>query len=224
MISLKNITKSYQNGSGKAEVLHNLNLDIPQGGFISLVGASGSGKSTLLNLIGLLDKADSGSYFLAGHNILSLSCDDLAILRNRKIGFIFQNFCLLSQFPAWYNVALPLFYRDNYTGDYKDIACKYLEKLGLLDFAYSYPNTLSGGQKQRLAIARAMITEPDIILADEPTGSLDSSASSDVMQWISKLNSDFNTTILLVTHDKDVARYAHKIITITDGGLEDLHE
>lgn len=219
MIKLDNLSKEYSSLSRSTKVLHDINLEICRGEFIAILGASGSGKSTLMNIIGLLDNPTSGSYLLHGENVDNYAQDDLADIRNSKIGFVFQNFALLNQYPVWYNVALPLHYRNQDLKEIKRQACSYLDKVGLLDLADAYPNTLSGGQQQRVACARALVVEPDIVLADEPTGALDSETGKKLMEFFEYLNSTYNTTILLITHDASVAACAGRKIILNDGRI-----
>ncbi len=219
MIHLENINKTYQ-GAQPLHVLKGINLDIGAGEFVSIMGASGSGKSTLLNILGILDNYDEGTYELAGVLIKNLSERRAADYRNRMIGFIFQSFNLISFKTAVENVELPLFYQGVSRRKRHQLALEYLERLGLLDWATHYPNELSGGQKQRVAIARALITKPQIILADEPTGALDSKTSVEVMQLMKALNAEEHITQIIVTHDPTVASQTNRIIRIKDGIIE----
>ena len=219
MIHLENINKTYQ-GAQPLHVLKGINLDIEKGEFVSIMGASGSGKSTLLNILGILDNYDEGTYELAGVLIKNLSERRAADYRNRMIGFIFQSFNLISFKTAVENVELPLFYQGVSRRKRHQLALEYLERLGLLDWATHYPNELSGGQKQRVAIARALITKPQIILADEPTGALDSKTSVEVMQLMKTLNAEEHITQIIVTHDPTVASQTNRIIRIKDGIIE----
>jgi len=219
MIHLKGINKTYQ-GAQPLHVLKGISLDIQKGEFVSIMGASGSGKSTLLNILGILDNYDSGSYELNGTLIWNLSESKAAEYRNRMIGFIFQSFNLISFKTAVENVELPLFYQGVSRKKRHTLALEYLERLGLLDWAEHYPNELSGGQKQRVAIARALITKPQIILADEPTGALDSKTSVEVMQLLKQLNADEGMTQIIVTHDPHVGAQTNRIIRIKDGVIE----
>jgi putative ABC transport system ATP-binding protein len=219
LIHLENINKTYQ-GAQPLHVLKGINLDISAGEFVSIMGASGSGKSTLLNILGILDNYDEGTYELAGVLIKNLSERRAADYRNRMIGFIFQSFNLISFKTAVENVELPLFYQGVSRRKRHQLALEYLERLGLLDWATHYPNELSGGQKQRVAIARALITKPQIILADEPTGALDSKTSVEVMQLMKALNAEEHITQIIVTHDPTVASQTNRIIRIKDGIIE----
>ena len=219
MIQLRNINKTYF-GAQPLHVLKGIDLDIGEGEFVSIMGASGSGKSTLLNILGILDNYDEGEYHLAGTLIKDLSETRAASYRNRMIGFIFQSFNLIAFKTAVENVELPLFYQGVSRKKRHQMALDYLERLGLRDWADHYPNELPGGQKQRVAIARALITQPKIILADEPTGALDSKTSVEVMQLLKELNQTEKITEIIVTHDPAVAEQTNRIIHIKDGIIE----
>lgn len=215
MIQLENIHKTYHSGNSM-HVLKGISLHIKKGEFVSIMGASGSGKSTLLNILGILDDYDEGTYKLDGTLIRNLSETRAAEYRNKMIGFIFQSFNLIPFKDAMENVALPLFYQGVSRRKRNQLAMEYLDKFGLKDWAHHKPNEMSGGQKQRVAIARALITQPKIILADEPTGALDSNTSLEVMQILKELHKQ-GMTIIVVTHESGVAYQAEKIIHIKDG-------
>ncbi|SDS16064.1 ABC transporter ATP-binding protein [Gramella sp. MAR_2010_147] len=216
MIEISNLHKSYKMGANSLHVLKGINLDIKEGELVSIMGSSGSGKSTLLNILGMLDEADEGSYVLDGVPIKNLNEKKAAQYRNKFLGFIFQSFNLISYKTALDNVALPLYYQGFARGERMDRANSYLEKVGLADWAGHLPNELSGGQKQRVAIARALASDPKVLLADEPTGALDTKTSYEVMDLIQQINDD-GRTILVVTHEHDIAQMTKRIVNLKDG-------
>ena len=215
-IDLLAITKVYNNGGLEVPVLHGIDLQIAHGEYVAIMGPSGSGKSTLMNIIGCLDRATTGTYVLDGENVGELSDNDLAGLRLRKLGFVFQGFNLLARTDALKNVSLPLFYAGVSSADRRKRAEAALAEVGLSDRSHHKPNQLSGGQQQRVAIARALINNPAVLLADEPTGNLDTRTSADIMALFEKLHAD-GRTIVMVTHDDEVARNAKRIIRLRDG-------
>lgn len=216
MIRIKKLHKSYPMGKTSLHVLKGLDLDVKKGEFISIMGSSGSGKSTLLNIIGLLDVHDEGSYYLNDQLIEDLNEKKAAILRNKFLGFIFQSFNLISYKNALENVALPLYYQGMKRSERNKKALHYLDKVGLKDWAHHLPNELSGGQKQRVAVARALVGEPKVILADEPTGALDSETSEGVMELLRQINDD-GMTLIVITHEEDIANMSNRIIRLKDG-------
>ncbi|MCU4138520.1 MAG: ABC-type lipoprotein export system [Thermodesulfobacteria bacterium] len=216
LVILKDITKTYQTGKVAYQVLKGISLEVEEGEFLAIMGASGSGKSTLLNIIGLLDKPDSGIYILDGQEVNQLTKKELAYLRNRKIGFVFQAFYLVPWATALENVLLPLLYRGKINKEDEKKAVELLKRLGLEKRINAKPNELSGGEQQRVAIARALITNPKLLLADEPTGNLDSKSSQEVMNIFKELNEN-GITIIMVTHDPEIADFAKKIKIIKDG-------
>ncbi|AEM70920.1 Phosphonate-transporting ATPase [Allomuricauda ruestringensis DSM 13258] len=216
MIEIKDLHKSYKMGSNSLHVLKGINFKVEEGELVAIMGSSGSGKSTLLNILGMLDGADSGEYTLDGVPIKNLSETKAAQYRNKFLGFIFQSFNLINYKSALENVALPLYYQKVPRKERQEKAMKYLERVGLKPWADHLPSELSGGQKQRVAIARAMAAEPKVLLADEPTGALDSTTSYEVMDLIQKINDDGNT-ILVVTHEEDIAHMCKRIVHLKDG-------
>jgi len=223
ILEIKNLQKEYTIGGETVKALDNVSFSVNKGDFIAIIGPSGSGKSTLMNMIGCLDTPDSGEYYLDGQDVFSLKNKQLAEVRNHKIGFIFQQFNLLSKQSAFENVELPLVYRGMGSKERKEIALNALEKVGLLERAGHRPTELSGGQQQRVAIARALAGNPPILLADEPTGALDSKTGIEVMNLIKDLNKQGHT-IILITHDLEIAKQAKRVIRIQDGKLAEEKE
>jgi putative ABC transport system ATP-binding protein len=219
LISMRNIWKTYQMGSEELHALKGVSFEVEKGEYVAIIGPSGSGKSTLMNLIGCLDSPSKGEYWINGQEVAKMTDDELARIRNKEIGFVFQTFNLLSRATALHNVELPLIYAGIGTAERNEKARKTLESVELGDRVTHKPNELSGGQRQRVAIARALVNNPSILLADEPTGALDSKTSVEIMLLFEKLHSDGNT-IILVTHEPDIAERAHRVITIRDGEIE----
>ena len=218
MIKINSLTKEYVMGDNKLLAINNVDVLIKEGEFVSVMGSSGSGKSTLMNIIGCLDTPSSGDYFFKDNNISSLNSNKLAELRNKEIGFVFQNFNLLPRLNALENVVLPLLYSGKNSKERNKLALNALESVGLKDRTHHRPNQLSGGQQQRVSIARAIAGTPKLILADEPTGALDSKTSLEIMKIINELNSK-GITIILVTHEDDIAKHASRIIKMKDGKI-----
>ena len=216
MIKLKNLHKSYKTGSSSLHVLKGINLNVEDGELVAIMGSSGSGKSTLLNILGMLDTADKGDYILDSFKIENLNETKAAKYRNKFLGFIFQSFNLINYKTALENVSLPLYYQGISRKERQQIALDYLDRVGLKEWATHLPSELSGGQKQRVAIARAMASKPKVLLADEPTGALDTKTSCDVMELIQKINEE-GKTILVVTHELEIAKMCKRIVKLKDG-------
>lgn len=220
LIQLRDVWKIYQLGEVQVEALRGANLTIEQGEFVALIGPSGSGKSTLMNTLGCLDRPTRGSYLLAGEEVATLSRDERARIRNQRIGFVFQNFNLLGRTTALENVELPLLYaRGVPVRERRRRALEKLALVGLADRIHHHPNQLSGGQQQRVAIARALVNEPSILMGDEPTGNLDSRTSREVIALFERLNAEQGLTVILVTHEQEVARHARRIVVLRDGQI-----
>lgn len=220
VIRMENIVKTYYLGKpNELEILHGINLTVNKGEFISIVGESGSGKSTLMNIIGVLDRQTQGNYYLEGQDVNGMSDEVRSAIRNRRIGFVFQNFNLLPRANALKNVMVPLLYGEEHSKNGKEHAMEMLKMVGMEDRADHRPNELSGGQKQRVAIARAMINDPAIILADEPTGALDSKTGHMVMDLFHKLHEEQGKTIVLITHSQELAQETERIVTLLDGQI-----
>ncbi|BCW88517.1 putative ABC transporter ATP-binding protein YknY [Alphaproteobacteria bacterium SO-S41] len=220
VIRVRDLKKSYVSPAGTTEVLHGLNFDIYPGEFVAVMGPSGSGKSTMMNILGCLDTATSGHFAIAGKDTAKLDSDALAKLRNDVIGFVFQGFNLLARTTIEDNVALPLVYRGVERAKRHEAAHAILQKVGLDGYAKSRPSQISGGQQQRVAIARALVGKPTILFADEPTGNLDTKTSDEIMEVFSALNRDDGITLILVTHEPDVAQYAKRLIRLVDGHID----
>jgi len=220
IMQISNLKKAYKLGGEIVHALNDVSIEIEKGEFLAIIGPSGSGKSTLMNMIGCLDKPQSGKYLLDGKDIFKMDDNELATIRNQKIGFIFQNFNLLMKLTAIENVELPLLYAGVSSKERRKRATQALDKVGLKDRASHLPNQLSGGQQQRVAIARALAGNPAILLADEPTGALDSKTSQEIMQIMKQLN-ELGHTIILITHDLDIAKQAKRMVSIQDGQLQE---
>jgi putative ABC transport system ATP-binding protein len=219
LISMRNIWKTYQMGVEELHALRGVSFDVKKGEYLAIIGPSGSGKSTLMNLIGCLDSPSKGEYWINGHQVAEMTDDELAKIRNKEIGFVFQTFNLLARATALHNVELPLIYAGMRAGERHEKAQAALASVELGDRVMHKPNELSGGQRQRVAIARALVNHPSILLADEPTGALDTKTSHEIMALFEKLHEEGNT-IILVTHEPDIAERAHRVITIRDGVIE----
>lgn len=219
IIHLESIFKSYYLGKQAVDVLKGISLDISKNEYVALMGPSGSGKSTLMNILGCLDSPTAGTYILNGHDVSKMADNDLAEVRNKEIGFVFQQFNLLPRLSALENVALPLVYAGMPRKQRTEQAMEVVKKVGLEDRSHHKPNELSGGQCQRVAIARALVNNPSIILADEPTGNLDSKTSVEIMEIFNRIHEGGNT-VVLVTHEEDIANYAHRVIRLRDGVIE----
>lgn len=223
ILNMRNICKSYYMGQDEVEILHNIHFTVNSGEFVSILGPSGSGKSTMMNIIGCLDVPTSGEYILSSNNINDLNEVDLAKIRNKEIGFVFQSFQLLPRLTALQNVELPLIYTGVSSGERKKRAKAILGRVGLADKTRNLPSQLSGGEQQRVAIARAMVTEPTILLADEPTGALDQKNGAQVMKLFEEINNE-GRTIIMITHDIHIAKHAKRIVNILDGYLSEKGE
>ena len=217
MIELQNVSKSYRTDTIETLALQSMNLSVPAGEFLSIMGPSGCGKSTLLNIMGLIDEPSEGSVNLAGREVTKYNGKEVARFRNEQLGFIFQSFHLINDLSVVDNVELPLLYRKTGSKERRKLALEALERVGLSNRSSHFPTQLSGGQKQRVAIARAIVGQPNIILADEPTGNLDSHMGDEIMGILQKLNTDLGTTIVMVTHDERMAKKTHRLVRLSDG-------
>jgi putative ABC transport system ATP-binding protein len=224
LIELRGITKRFGDGPAAFEALKGIDLAVEAGDFVAIMGASGSGKSTTMNILGCLDVPTSGAYLFRAVHVEGLNRDQRSLLRRRYLGFVFQGFNLLARTTALENVELPLLYRGESRRIRREQGMAALAKVGLADWSHHNPSELSGGQQQRVAIARALVTEPDVLLADEPTGNLDSERSLEIMQLLAELNKNAGLTVLLVTHERDMAAFARKIVHFKDGLVDELHD
>ena len=220
LIQVEKLYKDYVTGAGPVHVLKGIDLSIEPGEFVTIMGPSGSGKSTFMNILGCLDVPTSGRYWLDSRDVASMSINHLAEVRNQYIGFVFQGFNLLARMNALDNVALPLVYAETDLSERYRLASEILDRVGLAGFSHHLPNQLSGGQQQRIAIARALVNKPRLLLADEPTGNLDTATSNEIMTLFTELNKEQNITIILVTHEADVARFARRLVHFVDGLIE----
>ena len=224
LISLRGVTKTFGEGSTAFQALRGIDLDIQSGDFVAVMGPSGSGKSTMMNILGCLDVPTSGAYLFKGHHVEQLTRDERALLRRRYLGFVFQGYNLLARTSALENVELPLLYRGEAKKSRQEAALAALRKVGLEEWAHHTPAELSGGQQQRVAIARAIVTEPEVLLADEPTGNLDTERSREIMHLLKRFNSDAGITILMVTHEPDMAAFARTTVKFRDGLVESIED
>ena len=220
LIELQNVSKTYRLGHQEAFALKKINFSLAQGELLAVIGASGSGKSTLMNIMGFLDRPSEGKYFFSGEDVSGLSDNELSLIRNQKIGFVFQSFFLLPRLNALQNVMLPLFYREESQEKSKQKTLIMLEKVGMEKFSLRKPNELSGGQQQRVAIARALVNDPEVIFADEPTGALDSKTGQEVMDLFLELNATEKRTLVIVTHDKEISGLCRRTVMLRDGMIE----
>jgi len=224
LLKLEHVAKTYHLGGHDIYALKDVNLDVYRGDMLAIMGASGSGKSTLMNIIGFLDRVTTGHYYFSQQDVSSLDDERTALIRNQKIGFVFQSFFLLPRLTALQNVILPLFYRSTDRKMAKEMALSMLEKVGVAHLAAHKPQQLSGGQQQRVAIARALVTNPELILADEPTGALDSKTGGEVMDLFTHLNRHEGRTIVIITHDQSVSEQCQRVVTIKDGEISKVKE
>ena len=215
MITLERVTKTYRMGKVDVEALRGVDVHVGEGEFVAIMGASGSGKTTLMNIVGCLDVPTTGRYLLDGTDVGKLDDNQLAVIRNKKIGFVFQSFNLIPRTTALHNVEMPMIYAGD--GNRRARALESLKSVGLADRAHHQPTELSGGQQQRVAVARALVTNPAILLADEPTGNLDSTSSGEIMRLLARLNAEEGRTVVLITHEHDIANFANRVVQLKDG-------